>query len=60
MDHLPGALMGELIFAIAEEQVAHLSDGDRYYYGERPPAVSVGSVNSRILVGHGVRRLDGR
>jgi hypothetical protein len=31
-DHVPGAVVGELVFAVLTDQFERLRDGDRFYY----------------------------
>ncbi|MCA8942451.1 MAG: hypothetical protein KDB80_07795 [Planctomycetes bacterium] len=50
-DHVAGAMVGELVFAVLKDQFERLRDGDRFWYEEYlPPGMTV-LVESQTLAG---------
>ena len=48
-DHVPGAMVGELISAVLTEQFLALRDGDRFWYQAALPAREVREINNTSL-----------
>ena len=54
-DHLPGAMVGELIFTVLKDQFERLRDGDRFWY-ENAFSKSMQNWLSRTRLSHVIRR----
>jgi peroxidase len=48
-DHVQGAMVGELIYAVLSDQFGRLRDGDRFYYENSLPQYFVQWVNTQTL-----------
>ena len=54
-DHMPGAMVGELIFTVLKDQFERLRDGDRFWY-ERTFSKSMRAWLSHTTLSHVIRR----
>ncbi len=48
-DHVPGALVGELIFTVLKDQFERLRDGDRFFYLNALPASGIATIEAQPL-----------
>ncbi len=48
-DHVPGALVGELLFTVLKEQFERMRDGDRFFYLEYFDASTIAAIEDQTL-----------